>query len=117
MVRIPFSRDKARIVIPVVVGSSPISHPTEYAGKSKGYMLRLVTLFLHFPTVFLIFQRSELSYGSATARGRIGQCLQSVSDPTIDNLFRWRHHYETRLAVQLHAQRSAEKPRRAHTRA
>ena len=36
---------ESRIVIPVVVGSSPISHPTECVGKSKGYMLRLVTLF------------------------------------------------------------------------
>ena len=54
-------------MIPVVVGSSPISHPTEYVVKSKGYMLRLVTLFLHFPTVFLIFQRIELNNGNATA--------------------------------------------------
>jgi hypothetical protein len=35
-----------RIVIPVVVGSSPISHPTEYAVKSKGYMLWLVAFFV-----------------------------------------------------------------------
>ena len=49
----------SRIVIPVVVGSSPISHPTECVGKSKGYMLRLVTLFFRFPTGFLIFQRAQ----------------------------------------------------------
>ena len=37
---------ESRIVIPVVVGSSPISHPTEYAVKSKGYTLRLVAFFI-----------------------------------------------------------------------
>ncbi len=36
---------ESRIVIPVVVGSSPISHPTEYIEKSKSYTLRLVALF------------------------------------------------------------------------
>ncbi len=35
---------ESRIVIPVVVGSSPIVHPTEYAVKTKGYKFRLVTL-------------------------------------------------------------------------
>jgi hypothetical protein len=36
---------ESRIVIPVVVGSSPISHPKEYVVKTKGYKLSLVTLF------------------------------------------------------------------------
>jgi hypothetical protein len=36
---------ESRIVIPVVVGSSPISHPKNSVVKRKGYMLRLVTLF------------------------------------------------------------------------
>ena len=58
-------------MIPVVVGSSPISHPTECVGKSEGYMLRLVTLFLHFPTVFLIFQR-----GQGCGTNLQPQCLQ-----------------------------------------
>ena len=53
---------ESRIVIPVVVGSSPISHPTELAGKLKGYMLRLVTLFLYFPTVFQTFQRAPATF-------------------------------------------------------
>jgi hypothetical protein len=37
---------ESRIVIPVVVGSSPISHPKEFAVKTKGYTLRLVILFV-----------------------------------------------------------------------
>jgi hypothetical protein len=37
---------ESRIVIPVVVGSSPISHPKEYAVNTKGYERRLVTLFI-----------------------------------------------------------------------
>ena len=37
---------ESRIVIPVVVGSSPISHPKELAVKSKGYTLRLVAFFV-----------------------------------------------------------------------
>jgi hypothetical protein len=46
---------ESRIVIPVVVGSSPISHPKEYAVKTKGYMLRLVSLFVFRPAdVFII---------------------------------------------------------------
>lgn len=35
---------ESRIVIPVVVGSSPISYPTEFGGKSR----------LSFETAFLI---------------------------------------------------------------
>jgi hypothetical protein len=34
----------AGIVIPVVVGSSPISHPTEFLVKSKGCKRRLAAL-------------------------------------------------------------------------
>ena len=36
---------ESRIVIPVVVGSSPISHPKEHAVNKKSYPLRLVALF------------------------------------------------------------------------
>jgi hypothetical protein len=36
---------ESRIVIPVVVGSSPISHPKEHAVNKKSYSLRLVALF------------------------------------------------------------------------
>jgi hypothetical protein len=38
---------ESRIVIPVVVGSSPIVHPTEFVVKTKGYKFRLVALLLY----------------------------------------------------------------------
>jgi len=48
---------ESRIVIPVVVGSSPISHPTEFAGKSKTYKFRLVGLFCFLEDHIPIFGR------------------------------------------------------------
>ena len=43
---------ESRIVIPVVVGSSPIDHPMNSAGKLKGYKFMLVAFFV-FISVFL----------------------------------------------------------------
>lgn len=64
---------------------SPISYPTECVGKSKGYMLRLVTLFLHFPTSFLIFQRDQIQRFHSDWPVRAAAALsRSASDVMID---------------------------------
>jgi hypothetical protein len=43
---------ESRIVIPVVVGSSPISHPTEFSVKTKGYMLLACSPFVFLEDAF-----------------------------------------------------------------
>jgi hypothetical protein len=76
---------ESRIVIPVVVGSSPISHPKEYVVKTKGYKLSLVTLFC-FPAKF--FQELAACKLFVTQLGRRTAPTQMVPPPPKqDNLF------------------------------
>ena len=56
---------ESRIVIPVVVGSSPISHPKEYAVKINGYPLRLVAIFLLWLFCFMQALRKPIELSSA----------------------------------------------------
>ena len=53
---------ESRIVIPVVVGSSPIVHPTEYVVKTKGYRFMSVTLFVCLD-VILVSCRADVGFG------------------------------------------------------
>lgn len=44
------------------------------------------------------------------ARGRLGQHWRRMSGPMIEHLFRWRHHNDAGLAIQLHSQAGPDQP-------
>ena len=47
---------ESRIVIPVVVGSSPISHPKDLVVETKGYMLSACSPFVFLEDEFQILE-------------------------------------------------------------
>ncbi len=53
---------ESRIVIPVVVGSSPISHPKNSAVKTKGYTLQACSPFVFLEDEFQILEDASQSY-------------------------------------------------------
>ena len=66
---------ESRIVIPVVVGSSPISHPKEYVAKTNGYALMPVAIF--FTTPPLLTQRRL--YATCTRSDRRAPAILPLS--------------------------------------